>query len=73
VCRLADAFKVVKIGYGWGGLTSLITIFEANQWRTVSRSAIAGTCMRIYVGLEDPHDILRDVEDALDCVTHHAR
>jgi cystathionine beta-lyase len=73
VCRLADAFKLVKIGYGWGGLTSLITIFAANEWRTVSRSPSAGTCMRIYVGLEDPHDILHDVEDALDRVMRQAR
>ena len=73
VCRLADAFKLVKIGYGWGGLTSLITIFAANEWRTVSRSPSAGICMRIYVGLEDPHDILHDVEDALDRVMRQAR
>jgi len=68
VHSIANTFRLVKIGYGWGGITSLVTIFKANEWRAVSKSANAGTCMRIYAGLEDPHDILQDIESALDAV-----
>lgn len=66
VHALVDRFRVIRIGYGWGGMISLVTIFEANEWRTVSRSPSRGTCLRIYLGLEDPEDILADLLQALE-------
>ncbi|EPX65063.1 Cystathionine beta-lyase [Cystobacter fuscus DSM 2262] len=66
VNAMVDRLRVVRIGYGWGGSLSLATIFEANEWRTVSRSPARGTCLRIYLGLEDPLDILADLRQALD-------
>jgi cysteine-S-conjugate beta-lyase len=66
VNAMVDRLRVVRIGYGWGGSLSLATIFEANEWRTVSRSEARGTCLRIYLGLEDPMDILADLRQALE-------
>ncbi len=64
--RLVDRFRLIRIGYGWGGAVSLVTIFEANEGRTVSRAPISGTCLRLYIGLEDPADVLADLRQALD-------
>lgn len=61
-----NAFKTIKIGYGWGGPTSLATAFQANEWRTASYTDANGLCLRIYVGCEDPGDVADDIEQALD-------
>ncbi|MCZ7888931.1 trans-sulfuration enzyme family protein [Agrobacterium salinitolerans] len=65
---LMDCFRVIKIGYGWGGLISLSSHFEADEWRTVSNSGAQGTCLRLYIGLEDAEDICADLIQALDHV-----
>ena len=63
---IVDRFRLIRIGYGWGGAVSLVTIFEANAGRTVSRAPVSGTCLRLYIGLEDPADVLADLQQALD-------
>jgi cystathionine beta-lyase len=68
VNALADRFRFIRIGYGWGGAISVITVFDPNEWRTASLAAAAGPCMRIYLGLEDPTDLLADIHDSLDSV-----
>jgi cystathionine beta-lyase/cystathionine gamma-synthase len=44
---------------------SLVTIFQSNEWRTASHAEIAGPCMRLYIGLEGPGDVIADFEAAL--------
>jgi cysteine-S-conjugate beta-lyase len=66
VLARVDRFRVIRIGYGWGGTHSLVTVFEANEWRTASRAPAEGTCLRIYVGLEPPSEILADLLQAFE-------
>jgi cysteine-S-conjugate beta-lyase len=61
-----DRLRVIRIGHGWGGTISLASLFEANQWRTLSRADASGVCLRLYIGLEDPQDLLTDLLQALD-------
>ncbi|QSQ26612.1 aminotransferase class V-fold PLP-dependent enzyme [Pyxidicoccus parkwayensis] len=61
-----DRFRVVRIGYGWGGMLSLATLFEVNAWRTVSGIAARGMGLRLYLGLEDPADLVADLRQALE-------
>ncbi|MDC0710708.1 aminotransferase class V-fold PLP-dependent enzyme [Stigmatella sp. ncwal1] len=72
VLARVDRFRVIRIGYGWGGNLSLVTVFEANEWRTVSRTQARGTCLRIYLGLEEPAELLADLRQALEGPTRDA-
>ena len=66
VDAFADRLRLVRIGYGWGGAISLVSAFGANEFRTASRSPARGTCLRIYIGQEDPQDLVADFAAALD-------
>lgn len=61
-----DRFRIIKLGYGWGGALSLVTIFEANEWRSVSKSNASGACIRLYIGLEDAGDLVEDLRQAFE-------
>ena len=68
VHALADAFRIIRLGYGWGGSLSLVTIFEADAWRSAGRSRASGTCLRLFLGLEDSADLVEDLRQAFDKV-----
>jgi cystathionine beta-lyase len=59
--RVVNAFRVIKIGYGWGATISLASLFELNEWRRASQVAAAGPAIRLNIGLEDPSDICEDL------------
>ncbi|WP_322044729.1 trans-sulfuration enzyme family protein [Paraburkholderia sp. J67] len=61
-----DALEVFRIGYGWGGTISLVSIFMANEHRSVSRCDTDGLCLRIYIGTESCADLTTDIERALE-------
>lgn len=55
--RLLDALRIVGIGASWGGYESLVLNYPrgVNGWR-------GGTIIRFHIGLEDPADIIADLE-----------
>ena len=55
--------KVFKLGYSWGGYDSLIT-FPPLIKRTF-KDNLKGTLIRLYCGLEDKEDQLKDIYNAL--------
>ena len=55
--------KVFKLGYSWGGYDSLIT-FPPLKKRTF-KDNLKGTLIRLYCGLEDKEDQLKDIYNAL--------
>ena len=60
-----DALGLFGLGYSWGGFESLIT-HETGQldWRS-DRPAIEGELIRLHIGLEDPLDLIADLEVGL--------
>jgi len=56
-----DGMKLFGRGYSWGGFESLlIPVFPE---RTVTPCGYAGRLFRIGAGLEDPHDLIADLEE----------
>jgi cysteine-S-conjugate beta-lyase len=51
------------IGYSWGGFESLVT--PAEPVRTASNPDWGGPMVRLQIGLEDPEDLIADLQQAL--------
>ena len=62
--RLIDSLELFGIGYSWGGFESLAVPSEPE--RTASRLDWEGPAVRLQIGLEDPADLIADLEAALD-------
>ncbi len=60
--RFVDSLKLFKIGYSWGGANSLCVPYRIqgmrNNWQD------QGTLVRFNIGLEDPQDLIADIEQA---------
>lgn len=61
--RFVDALKLFKIGYSWGGANSLVMPYRIAHMRQNWRDE--GILVRFNVGLEDPVDLIADIEQAL--------
>lgn len=62
-----NSLKFFDIGYSWGGYESLILPLP-NLQNIRTKSEIyteSGSCFRIYLGLEEPADLLADLENGL--------
>jgi cysteine-S-conjugate beta-lyase len=57
-----DALELFEIGWSWGGVTSLAV--PVNPRRT-AEGVRAGALVRFNVGLEDPADLIADLEGGL--------
>jgi cystathionine beta-lyase len=64
-----DALRLFGIGHSWGGYESLAVYCEPQirERAAVDRpqTALSGSAIRFYVGLEDPEDLITDIEQAL--------
>lgn len=61
--RFVDNLKLFKIGFSWGGAHSLCVPYRMSTMR--SDWADAGQLARFNIGLEDPQDLIADIEQAL--------
>lgn len=61
--RLIEALDLFGIGWSWGGFESLAVPSDAGG-RTLPRAA-AGPAIRLSIGLEDPDDLIADLQSAL--------
>jgi cystathionine beta-lyase len=59
-----DALKLFGLGYSWGGYESLVILFDCTKYRTATQWAPGGPTLRFHVGLEDPADLIADLERA---------
>ncbi len=64
VAALLDGLELFGMGYSWGGYESLVVPFKAH--RTVQGWSPAGPCLRFHIGLENPADLLADLDAGLD-------
>jgi cystathionine beta-lyase len=62
IMRFVDALRLFKIGYSWGGVTSLVMAYESlgRAHRNYGRQLV-----RLNIGLEEPQDLVNDLEQAM--------
>jgi cysteine-S-conjugate beta-lyase len=62
VIAFADRLKLFKIGFSWGGVTSLVVVYP-----NLDRPGrpYGGRLVRLNVGLEEPSDLIADLDQAL--------
>lgn len=69
--RFIDALALFGIGYSWGGFESLVVPVDPAPIRSVTPWPFAGMDpadrfgVRLSIGLEDPADLIADLEQAL--------
>jgi len=64
LAAFVDGLQHFGIGYSWGGFESLIV--PAHIHRTVRPFKAEGPVLRIHAGLEDPDDLIADLEKGLE-------
>ncbi len=67
--RFIDSLKLFKIGYSWGGANSLCVPYRMQGMRRGWESK--GQLLRFNIGLEDPADLIADIEQALKGLDQH--
>jgi cysteine-S-conjugate beta-lyase len=50
------------LGYSWGGFESLAILFDCSEYRTATKWTPGGPTIRFHIGLEDPDDLIADLE-----------
>ena len=55
--------KIFKLGYSWGGFESLITFPPLDK--RIYKDKLTGNLIRVYCGLEDSNDQIKDITNAL--------
>jgi cystathionine beta-lyase len=60
-----DALELFGLGFSYGGFESLAIHCDPQLKRTESQPVLAGPLIRLSVGLEDPADLIADLEQAL--------
>jgi len=61
--RFVDSLELFKIGYSWGGPHSLCVPYRMTLMRQYWSQP--GQLVRFNIGLEDPQDLITDIEHAL--------
>jgi len=65
VTAFVNALKLFGIGSSWGGYESLITAPHPEKVRSATQWKPGGPTVRLHIGLEDPADLITDLEQAL--------
>ena len=60
-----ESLRLFGIGASWGGYESLALPTTGNITRTAGSGDFGGPVVRLHVGLENPQDLIEDLEDAL--------
>ncbi|MGK9233531.1 cystathionine beta-lyase [Inquilinus limosus] len=66
VAAMLDGMELFQMGASWGGYESLILPTHPEKIRTATRWEAEGPGIRLHVGLEDPADLIADLEAGLD-------
>jgi cystathionine beta-lyase len=59
-----DALELFGIGASWGGFESLAILALPRPARSAARWPVEGPLLRLHIGLEDPDDLIADLEAA---------
>jgi cysteine-S-conjugate beta-lyase len=64
VDRFIDSLSLFGLGASWGGYESLVTAAHMTRARSVTDWSARGPVVRLHVGLENPADLIADLERA---------
>jgi cystathionine beta-lyase len=70
---LIDGLKLFGLGASWGGYESLIMPNHPERYRTATRWDARFPSIRIHAGLEDPDDLIADLEAGFNRLNRAAR
>jgi cystathionine beta-lyase len=59
---MLDGLELFGMGSSWGGFESLMIRTHPERSRTATRWTAPGPTLRIHAGLEDPDDLIADLE-----------
>ena len=59
---MVDAYEHFGLGFSWGGFESLALPVNPANCRTATQWTAKGPMMRYHIGLEDPADLIADLE-----------
>jgi cystathionine beta-lyase len=62
VSAFMNALEIFGIGSSWGGFESLAVVVRLERYRTATKWAPGGPAIRLHIGLEDPDDLIADLE-----------
>ncbi|UZK65638.1 cystathionine beta-lyase [Sphingomonas sp. M1-B02] len=62
---LIDGLAHFGIGYSWGGFESLAIPVDPAHYRTATKWRAEGPLVRLQIGLEDPDDLIADLDAGL--------
>lgn len=63
--RVVNALRIFSIGASWGGFESLASSPDIARARSFTRWPVDEAVVRLSIGLEDPHDLIADLDGAL--------
>jgi len=66
VAAMLDGMELFQMGASWGGYESLILPTHPEKIRSATTWQAEGPGVRLHVGLEDPADLIADLEAGLD-------
>jgi cystathionine beta-lyase len=69
---MLDGLELFGMGSSWGGFESLMIRTHPERSRTATRWTAPGPTLRIHAGLEDPDDLIADLEAGFDRLTRAA-
>jgi cystathionine beta-lyase len=62
LAAMLDGLELFGMGWSWGGYESLLIPVRPETCRSATRWQPEGPTLRIHVGLEDPDDLIADLE-----------
>lgn len=61
VLQFVNSLELFKIGYSWGGVTSLVVAYDFSYYK--GRAEYQHRIVRLNIGLEDTDDLILDLEN----------
>ncbi len=65
VSHFVESLELFGIGASWGGYESLAIPFDCTKLRTATKWNPGGPTVRLHIGLEDPDDLIADLQAGL--------
>ena len=62
LAAMLDGMELFGMGYSWGGFESLLLPTDPAPIRSATKWSAAGPLLRLHAGLEDPDDLIADLE-----------
>ncbi|WP_119458486.1 cystathionine beta-lyase [Rhodospirillaceae bacterium SYSU D60014] len=66
LAAMLDGMTLFGMGFSWGGFESLILPVKPEAVRTATSWSAPGPTLRLHAGLEDPQDLITDLERGFD-------